>query len=403
MIKGLVRPCHLRAVPSVHRLPRCGWGPYMRSRRRLLIGAVVVAVAVLLGCVVLLRKLAPPEPARLLPSADAFVYADARWLHRTGESLPAIERTAEYSRFVAETGIDPERDLDEAALALHYPAASVGPAAPPTNTFPAEKIRFSTVLRGRIQMDRLGTYLARVSASHQEYRGITIYALPLENRTLRVALLGTDLVATSNVDDPLVIRGIIDRSKKLASPFAGPQMLRQYYREIPLTSMAWGIFRTDRLPNQQLSLGGPFSGSLIGGSVAPQVMVASVRYFGSWALHAQAFMRNDAEAQKLSGEWNATRDVLAAGLAPSAAGSAGSGAGGDAGVEAGAEAGAENTNARIAEFLQSSKIEASGRKVTISATLPSALWRALVLPAVVTPVAPLKPEAVKPPRSSHVH
>ncbi len=339
-------------VPRIPVISVPGRGPYMRSRRRLLIGGAVVAVAVLLGSVVLLRKHAPPEPARLLPSADAFLYADARWLHRTGETLPAIERSAEYSRFISETGIDPEHDLEEAALALHYPAVGRN------SSFSSEEIRFSTVLRGKLQMDKLGAYLSRVSPSHEEYRGVTIYSLSLENRTLRVAMLATDLVATSNVDDPSVIRGIIDRAKKLASPFGGPQLLRQYYPDIQLASMAWGIFRTDRMPDQQLSLGGPF----IGGSVKPLAVVASVRYLGNWALHVQAFTHSESDAQQLSGEWNAMRNALTAGLVPTEDGSAAS----------------ENENAAISKFLQSSKIEADGNKVTVKATIPSKLLRSVM-------------------------
>ena len=60
---------------------------------------------------------------------------------------------------------------------------------------------------------------------------------------MRVAILGVDTVAASNLDDPLVIRGIIDRSRKLASPFGGPALLRQYYKEVPFASLGWAVFK----------------------------------------------------------------------------------------------------------------------------------------------------------------
>lgn len=344
----------------------------MRSRRRLIIGGAVLAVLLVLGAMVALRKLAPPEPARLLPSADAFVYADLRWVHRAGEKLPAIERSGDYSQFIQETGIDPETDLDEAALAMHYPVANGSKG----QNFSPEEIRFSTVLRGRLQMDKLDRYLTRISAAHEDYRGITVYSVPLENRTLRVAMLSADLVATSNVDDPMVIRGIINRAKKLASPFAGPLLLRQYYRQIPLASPVWAIFRTDRMPEQELTLGGPF----IGGSVKPVALVASVRYLGDWALHAQAFMRNESEAQQLSGEWNAMRAALTAGLAPQ-------------------EGESPAENAALESFLQSSKIDAKGSKVTVTATVPTSLLRSLSGPATAAEGS----GAAKPPADSRVH
>jgi len=40
----------------------------------------------------------------------------------------------------------------------------------------------------------------------------------------------------------MVIRGIVDRSRKLASPFGGPALLRRYYKYVPLASLGWAIF-----------------------------------------------------------------------------------------------------------------------------------------------------------------
>ena len=101
----------------------------------------MVAAAVTLT--VELRKAAPPEPARLLPGADAFVYADFSWVRKAnaGKSLFAgshdpdshdsvshdsvshnpVSRDPDYERFIQETGFDFERDLDAVAFAVHYP------------------------------------------------------------------------------------------------------------------------------------------------------------------------------------------------------------------------------------------------------------------------------------------
>lgn len=62
----------------------------MRIRRRLpvFVGFLLVAAAVAL--VVFLRKHAPPEAARLLPTADGFIYINLRGLRRAnvGAQLP---------------------------------------------------------------------------------------------------------------------------------------------------------------------------------------------------------------------------------------------------------------------------------------------------------------------------
>src|SRR5579863_1570804 len=117
----------------------------MRIRRTLPIALAVVVVAAAVTLAVQLRKDAPPEPARLLPGADAFFYLDLSRARRanSGKELPAVSHDPEYERFIRETGFQFERDLDEAAFAVHYPAnwpggGGTGGSAP--------EARFSEVL-----------------------------------------------------------------------------------------------------------------------------------------------------------------------------------------------------------------------------------------------------------------
>ena len=78
--------------------------------------AVVLAAALSL---VLWTSHRPPRVARVLPEADAILYADlkpARLATHFDRSAPA--RSPEFQAFVDATGIVPERDLDEVAFAL---------------------------------------------------------------------------------------------------------------------------------------------------------------------------------------------------------------------------------------------------------------------------------------------
>src|ERR1700756_3163962 len=96
----------------------------MRIRRRLPIILAVLLVAAAVALAVVLRKHAPPEAARLLPGADGFVYVNLGWMRRAnlaGE-LPPVPHDPDYEQFIQATGVQFERDLDEAALAIHYPA-----------------------------------------------------------------------------------------------------------------------------------------------------------------------------------------------------------------------------------------------------------------------------------------
>src|ERR1700758_3282705 len=119
-----------------------------RTRRTLL---VVAAVAVLLALAIFLRSKAPPEAARLLPESDGIVFFNlkpVRTFLRKGLKPP--QRVPEYQQFVDATGIDWERDLDSAAIALHRMPDPNGPNGP---------VAYSMVLTGKLTGKRLNNWL----------------------------------------------------------------------------------------------------------------------------------------------------------------------------------------------------------------------------------------------------
>lgn len=216
----------------------------MRFRRTLPILLAVVTVAAALTLAVQLRKDAPPEPARLLPGADAFLYGDLSWIRKANTngkpSLP-VPHDPEYESFIQQTGFDYERDLDSVAFAIHYPQAwpgsGTGGAAP--------EPRYSEVFIGRFDAGRCVAYFRKIAKSVENYNSIDIYTIPISGRTFRIAILNVDTVAASNHEDPSVIRGMVDRSRRLASPFAGPAFLRKYYKRVQLASPVWTIARVE--------------------------------------------------------------------------------------------------------------------------------------------------------------
>jgi hypothetical protein len=216
----------------------------MRIRSPFPILLVVVVVAGAITVAVQLRKAAPPEPVRLLPSADAFLYADFSWVRKTdngGKGLLPVRHDPEYERFIQETGFDYERDLESVAFAIHYPQSwpggGTGGAAP--------EPRFSEVFLAHFDAARCSAYLKSLASSVENYNSIDIYTIPVSTRTFRIAILGVDTVAASNHDDPGVIRGMVDRSRRLASPFAGPAFLRHYYKRVQLASPVWLVARIE--------------------------------------------------------------------------------------------------------------------------------------------------------------
>ena len=260
----------------------------MRIRRRLpiLFGVVLVIAAIALA--VVLRQHAPPEPARLLPGADGYFYVNLKWIRRANivGQIPDVPHEPEYEQFIQSTGFQFERDLDQAAFAIHYPGIRRSATPDPP--------RFSEVFVGRIDGERLRAYLGKISGSVENYRSVDIYNIPLEGRTLRVAVLGFDTVAASNHDDPMVIRGIVDRSRKVASPFGGPALLRRYYKNVPLASLGWAIFKVDPVDNL------PSRNALSFLFSKPATVVASARYLGRVHFRAEAFTGSKDEAQRLT-------------------------------------------------------------------------------------------------------
>ena len=318
----------------------------MRFRRKLpiLFGFLIFVAA--LAAVVFLRKHAPPEPARLLPTADGFVYLDLKWMRYTevAKKLPAVAHDPDYEQFIQATGFQFERDLQEAALAIHYASPQTG-----------GETRFSEVFVAKIDGDRLRAYLKKLASSVDTYRAIDIYNIPLENRILRIAILGSDTVAASNLNDPAVIRGIIDRSRKVASPFGGPALLRQSYKHVPLTSLAWAIFNLDSANPGPSALGLPVSSAT--------TAVASVRYvpvLGEVHLRIEAFTRNEETAEQLTSQVNTYLAIF---------------------HSAEVSVSGQTPDPDIRKALDSLKVEQDKDRTVLTATLPAALLRKMVAAA----------------------
>jgi hypothetical protein len=261
-----------------------------RTRRTLWI---VAAVLILLAVAIFLRSKAPPEAARLLPESDGIIYFNLRpvraFFHK---DLKPPERVPEYQQFIDAIGIDPERDLDEAAIALHRMQDPNGPNGP---------VAYSMVLVGKITGQRFNAWLAAHAVSRESYAGHTVYSIPSDGRTVRVAQIGYDMVAVSNTPTPEQIHSIIDRHRSAALPFAGSTLLRQHYHEVPLLSLAWGVGQ----------IGLPFSESgaikILGLSLpleADSTIIASLRWTGTLHLRVEEIAANEEVASRQAASLN---------------------------------------------------------------------------------------------------
>jgi hypothetical protein len=318
----------------------------MRRRTRVTI-AIVVVVLLLLAGAIYLRKKAPPEAARLLPESDGIVYINLRPLRSaTHFDRHPVRHDTDYQHFIDETGIEAERDLDEVAFALHRMPDPNGPNGP---------VAFSEVFVGHFDGRRLSRYLASVAASTETYAGHEIYRIPSEGRTVRVTLLGYDMVAVSNTPSDEQIHSILDRYRTAAMPFTGSSLLAEHYSDVPLLSLAWGVGQIG------LPLSGPAGGLRVMGMSLPltfdATFVASLSWTGKTRLRVEEIAPDEAAAKASADSIESILSLIRA-------------------AQDAAPMGTADPETRT--LLDSAQIEHYKNRVVLTATIPAGLLQSLV-------------------------
>jgi len=268
---------------------------------------VALAVLAALGAAFYLRAKAPPEAARLLPESDAIVYIHLSEIRAaTHFDQSPVTRSPDFQRFIDATGIVPERDLDCVAFALHHMPDPRGPNGP---------VAYSEVFIGRCDGVRLANYLASLASAKEVYAGRTVYTIPVEGRQLRIAQLGYDTIAASNMPTAEQIHSMLDRSRASALGTPGSSLLAARFHEVPLLSQAWGIGH----------IGLPFAQNGVISAFGLQLpipedtdLVASLRYTGSAhvlsgggvQLRIEEIAPDELTAQRTVGELSTLLSVL---------------------------------------------------------------------------------------------
>ena len=260
---------------------------------------VVFLILSALAAAVYLREEAPPEVARLLPESDAIVYLNLKPLRAaTHFDRSPVQPSPAYQQFIQATGIVPERDLDQAAFALHRMADPSGPNGP---------VAFTEVFSGHFDTPHLAQYLDAISTARETYADHIVYAVLSEGRTLRVTLLDYETVAASNMPTPEQIHSIIDRQRAAASPFAGSSLLNARYGDVPPFSSAWAIGHIG-LPfgqNGQIALDG-----LELPVPADTTFVASLRYTTALRLRIDQLTNSESAARQSAESLNHLLDIF---------------------------------------------------------------------------------------------
>jgi hypothetical protein len=146
---------------------------------------------------------------------------------------------------------------------------------------------------------------------------------------------------------------MIDRSKRLASPFGGPALLRQYYKHVQLASLVWAVARID-----------PAAPGVAGGSALfskPATIVISGSYLSPLHLipeeihiRAEAFTQSTDDAHEIA-------DKLTTFVAIS--------------HSAEASAGTHGTDADVKALFDSVKVKQEGERAVLTAVMPFGFLR----------------------------
>jgi hypothetical protein len=253
-----------------------------RTRTTLLIAVIVLA---LLSALAYLRQKAPPEVARLLPESDGIVYINFEPLRAAMHfDQHPVQHDAGYQRFIDATGFVFDRDLHQAAIAIHHMQNPRGPNGP---------VAYSEVFAGHFDHKRLTTWLETSSEAREQYADRTIYSLHSQGRTVRIVMLGYEMVAVSNTPTAEQIHAMVDRYRTAALPFSGSSVLSDYYGQVPALSIAWGIGRIS-LPFW--SEGGPRVFGVTLPLDTDTAFVASVRFLGNLRLRVEEIAPSQADA-----------------------------------------------------------------------------------------------------------
>lgn len=251
----------------------------MLKTRKLLISALVLLIGGGLASVLLYRHIEEaPQVVLLLPDGDMLGYVNLEPLHLTSFFKSAVQPDSEYQAFLKETGIQLERDVDEAAISCRQVCNS-------------DNMESAEVFSARFDSQRLMNFLKRLATGTEQYSGLTIYLIPNEGHMVRVCVLNAHLVAVTNMASSTPMHTIISRAQGGGGE---PVLAAGYYKKVPVASLAWVLYSVSGKPGAAQLPGGYSLGALENATA-----VISARYNGSLLLRADVFTQNEEDAKQL--------------------------------------------------------------------------------------------------------
>jgi hypothetical protein len=218
-----------------------------RTRYFLLFSGLIVVgglgtglVAVYGGGLSTLRSQNPSEFAYIPADATALAHADVRHImdsefrQRLRAALPDDKAKAK-DEFLAETGIDIERDIDTVTAGLSsQDVAESGPVI---------------LLRGRFEQSRVEQAAVKRGATVEEYRGKRLLRAPQEHGQGQagIAFLESNLIALGDIDR---VRQAIDAADQRKNITSNADLMK-LVTDVDRSSDAWVAGQLQNIPGHQ--------------------------------------------------------------------------------------------------------------------------------------------------------
>jgi hypothetical protein len=168
------------------------------------------------------------------------------------------------------------------------------------------------------------------------------------------------------------LQGIIDRYKDL-TPVRGPELVHNYYPQVPFGSIAWAIAQTAAAPprgNSTFVLPGGYDLFF----PPATVLMASLRYLGAVEFKAEAFTANEEQARRITDQFSAFVAIFRS-------------------IE---KAQATPGNGEIERVFDSIQVQQVNNRAQLTASIPPALLKKLVAEAPSLPAtSPASPAPEK--------
>jgi hypothetical protein len=261
-----------------------------RAKKVLLIGGIVLSLIAVATAVTYTVVMRPGRSIYLLPDGNVMAYVNFAPMHFMNPDTSSFTADPEYQRFVNETGLHVDHDLDNIAISANADSLSGDVAI---------------IVTGAFDQQRLSGYVQKQEGVHTEtYGGKTIFSVSVPGRgqTARFSVLDSKMAAVTISSTADSMRAIIDKS---AGSGSAPYLFQNYYSDVPFGSAAWAIVR---VPDFAVPVSAPGRPSL--NFLKNSTTIFSIRYTGSVHLRGEFIVENQADATNI---FQAVNGLLAMG------------------------------------------------------------------------------------------